>query len=381
MFGSPTAPAQVHVGIIRTSSIGDVVLASACLDMLRHLGAGVQTTWIGKAPALELVKKSYSEVNCVGLDDLGSHKSAEFEAVIDQLKGLDLIVDLQLNIRSRLLCRKLKEQGVATYTCKKNLFERTRMLLSSRFRKRGLPLPYDVLNPRHLQYKVMIDGLLGGLKDFLPVEAFEHLGGLEPKPSLFLGEGKTIIPLLKEMKFGRWLAVAPGAAHATKQAPVPVIMSILEKLLKKHDASFSEDKVGLIFLGSESEQDLAYQIIEQISWPYPVLNLTGKLNLEESSVALRYADTVLTNDSGLAHIAESLGTPVSSMFGPTVEGFGFAPWRSESRAFSVDIGCRPCSKHGKASCRYGDSLCFYKLDTDEIAEHLLSNLSEATDDA
>jgi hypothetical protein len=38
------------------------------------------------------------------------------------------------------------------------------------------------------------------------------------------------------------------------------------------------------------------------------------------------------------------------------------------------VGCRPCSKHGRAPCRYSDKLCFNTLSPDDIAAHLVSLL-------
>jgi hypothetical protein len=65
------------------------------------------------------------------------------------------------------------------------------------------------------------------------------------------------------------------------------------------------------------------------------------------------------------------------LFGPTVEAFGFAPRMRESRAFSLLLGCRPCSKHGKVACRYGDRLCFVGLPEAEVAAHLAQRMGVA----
>ena len=99
----------------------------------------------------------------------------------------------------------------------------------------------------------------------------------------------------------------------------------------------------------------------------PVLNLAGKLTLWESSLAIKESAIILSNDSSLCHIGEAVGTRSAVLFGPTVESFGFAPRHPESQAFSAPLGCRPCSKHGKAECRYGDKLCFSLIPAAEVA--------------
>src|SRR5690606_38416017 len=77
----------------------------------------------------------------------------------------------------------------------------------------------------------------------------------------------------------------------------------------------------------------------------------------------------------LGHIAESVDTPTAILFGPTIESFGFAPRMKKSRAFSASTGCRPCSKHGKVDCRFGDKLCFLSIPAGDVADHLAQLLS------
>jgi heptosyltransferase-2 len=64
------------------------------------------------------------------------------------------------------------------------------------------------------------------------------------------------------------------------------------------------------------------------------------------------------------HLAEAAGVPVLAFFGPTVRGFGFAPWRRESRVLEREMPCRPCSLHGRKPCRKG-GLCLNDISPEE----------------
>jgi ADP-heptose:LPS heptosyltransferase len=96
----------------------------------------------------------------------------------------------------------------------------------------------------------------------------------------------------------------------------------------------------------------------------------GKLTLPETGYALSFAKATISNDSGLAHLSESVNTPVAVLFGPTVEAFGFAPRMKQSKSFSSDLGCRPCSKHGQIACRFKDQRCFHDVSVDKVVEHI-----------
>ena len=122
----------------------------------------------------------------------------------------------------------------------------------------------------------------------------------------------------------------------------------------------------------EIDQKTAEILIDRLDWQGLVLNLCGKLSLWESAMAVESTACVLTSDSSMSHIGEALNVPACVLFGPTVEGFGFSPHLPDSRAFSVGIGCRPCSLHGKKPCRYQDRLCFDQISEQSVAEHMIT---------
>jgi len=366
---------ELRIAIYRASSLGDVVLASACLDLLAQLSIPMQITWIGRGAALELLAKSWPDLRTVTID-----KGAglpELGRVVSELQSTHLFIDLQNNLRSQWLARNLKTlHRVPYFVADKAQLARNRLLFEARVRGRRRPLPERAQLAATFQFNMMADTLRKALRFQLPLELRNGLDNLNCRPRLPIPTGFDP-PWRKELRFGSWLAVAPGAAHATKQAPLESLIGVLDTVRSRARLSdgMKASPLGLIFLGDNKDRQFARQILDGLAWDGPVLNLAGKLSLWESAVALSEARCLLSNDSSLSHIAEAVDTPAAVLFGPTVEAFGFAPRMPGSRAFSSPIGCRPCSKHGKVSCRFGDKLCFASLPLAPVAEHLLRLLA------
>ena len=372
---SSSAP-LLRLAIYRASSLGDVVLATACLDLLSHLQMPTEITWVGRGPALEVVASSWSNVRPLTVNRTDS--VMELQRTIEQLRYSHLFIDLQCNLRSGWLARNLKTlYGVPFFSAQKAQLARSRLLVEARVRGRRRPLPDASRRPARLQYNIMCDALKLGLQHHLPIEMLDGINDVVVRPRLPIPADYER-PWRKELRFGSWLGVAPGAAHLTKQAPLLTMQGILDYVLATNERSggLGRGPLGLVFYGDENDRQTARQLLDQLRWEGPVLNLAGRLSLWETAVALSETTCLLANDSSLGHIAEAVDTPTAILFGPTIESFGFAPRMQQSRAFSTLLGCRPCSKHGKTDCRYEDKLCFAGLGLEDIGAHLIGLLRQ-----
>jgi ADP-heptose:LPS heptosyltransferase len=70
-----------------------------------------------------------------------------------------------------------------------------------------------------------------------------------------------------------------------------------------------------VLIGGEDEVDLCAQIEKEVG--SGVLNLAGKLALTETAAILKSCQVVISGDTGPAHIAVAVGTPVIGLHGPT----------------------------------------------------------------
>ncbi|NIR58596.1 MAG: glycosyltransferase family 9 protein, partial [Gammaproteobacteria bacterium] len=53
--------------------------------------------------------------------------------------------------------------------------------------------------------------------------------------------------------------------------------------------------------------------------------LTGRTGLAELTALLARVTALVVNDSGPAHVAAAVGTPVVTVFGPTAPAYGYTP--------------------------------------------------------
>lgn len=371
-----------RVVIYRTSSIGDVILALANLDALARSPRPFAVTWIGRDPALSLVPMAHTHIRVLVAPK--DQSIGDMTALIGKIKDAHLLIDLQCNLRSRMLLNSAaRTYSIPLFSADKSSFARSRLVLEARLRGRRKSLPTKVMKASQPQYKMMLQPLQEGL-DYLahrqqwpqPVPCLDAVPRL-PKLTFTASSAWH-----KELAFSRWLAVVPGASYPTKQAPADLFTQILAGIqAKRKDVTLLSDKpsspLGLLFLGDETDRRIALDIEKAVSWDGPVLNLAGRLTLWESVQALSAADCLLSNDSAMTHISEALATPVAVLFGPTVEAFGFAPRLPGSKAFSAPIGCRPCSKHGKTDCRFGDKQCFSRIPKSAVIDFIVLRLAEA----
>jgi ADP-heptose:LPS heptosyltransferase len=106
----------------------------------------------------------------------------------------------------------------------------------------------------------------------------------------------------------------------------------------------------------------------------PVANLNADL--------IRKSKLVISNDTGLMHIAAAFKKPVISLWGNTVPSFGMYPYYgtllTDVQLFDIlqtkKLWCRPCSKIGYDTCPLGHFNCMEKISSQELLERVIKRL-------
>jgi len=160
-----------------------------------------------------------------------------------------------------------------------------------------------------------------------------------------------------------YIAFSIGGKHNTKIFPEDKIISVCNSIDKP-----------IILLGGVEDKDRADRIISQCG--SNVINGCGKYTINQSASVVRQSAKVITNDTGLMHIAAAFRKPVISLWGNTVPAFGMYPYLPDefselSAIFEIkNLPCRPCSKLGYNRCPKHHFRCMNDQDVDLILRTL-----------
>jgi heptosyltransferase-2 len=188
----------------------------------------------------------------------------------------------------------------------------------------------------------------------------------ELQPSLFPADSERseVDALLAANGVGeheRLIVLAPGSVWATKRWPFyPALAQELS----------AEGRI--IVVGGAEDAPLADEITASVP---DGVSATGKLSLLASAELIGRAAVIVTNDSAPQHLASAMGTPTVAIFGPTVPDFGFGPLAPRSTIMGRDdLPCRPCDRHGPATCPLGHHDCMRTLGVEQVASAVRAHL-------
>lgn len=205
-------------------------------------------------------------------------------------------------------------------------------------------------------------------KERLPlmVQRFEHLGrpATDEKPPPCRTPGLTAHPAkeaLSRLGLNRsqspLLALCPGAEYgAAKRWPASHYAEV----------AINRIKAGwdVWLFGSENDRPVTGEIQNQTNGK--CVDLAGATSLGDAIDLIQLADGVVSNDSGLMHIAAALGRPLIALFGPTSSEHT-PPLGERSWVFTTEQKCRPCFKR---ECPLTHQACLSELDPGRVIDKL-----------
>ncbi len=151
------------------------------------------------------------------------------------------------------------------------------------------------------------------------------------------------------------LALCPGAEFGpAKRWP------------EEHYAEVAKTKLkagwGVWILGSAKDTPVAEKIMQLTE--HRCVNLTGSTSLIEAVDLLSLASAVVSNDSGLMHIAAALEKPLVAVYGPTSATFT-PPLHAEAKVLSLALACQPCFQR---TCPLKHQRCMTDLKPEQVLQ-------------
>ncbi len=163
------------------------------------------------------------------------------------------------------------------------------------------------------------------------------------------------LPRLKERKndtaarfgiSGPYTVLCPGAEYGPAKR-WPYFRELASRLERQ-----------LVLLGSATDQEQAQGI--------PGRNLVGQTTLDEAIDLIAGAETVVSNDSGLMHVAAATGTRQVALFGSS-SPLHTPPASPLARVLWLKIECSPCYQR---TCPLGHFKCMNDLRVERVLEEI-----------
>ncbi len=167
------------------------------------------------------------------------------------------------------------------------------------------------------------------------------------------------------------VGIAPGSAWATKRWTVDGFAAVMQ-------AVHAQIAAVPILLGAKGDMEMAAAV--QAAAGGIGVNLVGQTSLPVLVAAIDQCRVMITNDSAPLHIAVARDTPVVALFGPTTPGMGFGPFGEQSRVIERQLACRPCSRHGGATCPLRTHACMREITPKSVLEAVHNFLGHSGSD-
>jgi ADP-heptose:LPS heptosyltransferase len=323
--------------VIRFSSIGDIVLTTPVIRCLKKQVPNCTIHFITKQSMKDVMKANpyIDKFHTLGDDEHALIEELKNEIAGDE-KDTVAIIDLHNNIRTLRIKRALV--GIKAHSFRKLNIQKW---LYTNLRINNMPNIHIV--DRYMEtlqaYNVHNDG--AGLDYFIPELDYVKTEDIPAAHSL------------------GYIGIVVGASYATKKLPIEKLKELVQLI-----------EYPIMLLGGPEDRAMA-QEVAQID-TIRIYNACGKFNINESADLVRRAKVIISNDTGLMHMAAAFKKKIISLWGATVPIFGMAPYQTEHVNMHAKLRCQPCSKLGSDSCPKKHFKCMNTLPMQQIATQAMA---------
>jgi heptosyltransferase II len=189
------------------------------------------------------------------------------------------------------------------------------------------------------------------------------------RPQLALNDAEVQSTLTElGLQRGNYLVFSPGAEFGSaKRWPVQHFVDLALKL-----------EFPVVLLGSAKEFELCEAITSAANakLPHKCLNLAGKTTLAGAFHVISATKCIVSNDSGLMHVAAALGVPQVAIFGsssplhtPPLNPVAKVIWLKNNTNYLPVLDCSPCFAR---ECQFGHTRCLRDISVNDVLEKIRS---------
>jgi len=342
----------LRILLLRTSSIGDVLMTTPAFDALRRSFPAAHIAWMIDQESREILD-GVEGVDEVLVNPLPNGRHFKFRRDFRRTPQLwrearrfrhellarkfDVAIDLQGLFRTAIWCKLSgAPMRIGLSDNKKEMNER---FVTHRV---------DPLGPHTVERLAAPAKFLGADVSDLKFRYRVPEAGREYADSFF-----TQYAIRNTEKV---IAVNPGASWRINRWP-PDKLGEAANLLRQKLAA------RILLIGGRDDMDLADEVASHLD--SPPLNVTGRTTLTQLAGLLERCAVLITGDTGPMHLATAVGTPVVALFGPS-DARVSGPYSKNSVVIETALPCRPCWRKPVA-CE-GRIDCMTALTPEQVAQ-------------
>jgi lipopolysaccharide heptosyltransferase II len=219
---------------------------------------------------------------------------------------------------------------------------------------------YGLLNDLRILDKLALPMMVQRYVSLAYPSSQSHVAPSYPAPLMIAKKSISIlIPQLESNQ--KRLILCPGAEFGpAKQWPAKSYAEVATQLLKQD--------WQVLILGSQADKKTAYEITSHIppQKQNALYNLCGQTELQNAIDLIATADYVISNDSGLMHIAAALHKPLVAIYGPTSPDFT-PPLADNAHIVQLDVDCGPCFQR---TCPENHHRCMQDIKSQRVIDQI-----------
>jgi len=172
------------------------------------------------------------------------------------------------------------------------------------------------------------------------------------------------------LQAGSYFVLVPGAEYGpAKRWPAAHFATLAQQLVVRH-------QLPVLLLGSAKDADVCAQIASSVNAVHPgtCRDLAGRTGLEQAIALIAQARAMVSNDSGLMHVAAALNVPQVAIFGsssplhtPPLSPLAQVVWLKNDANYQPPLDCAPCFER---NCPLGHTRCLGDISAEMILARL-----------
>ena len=336
----------------------------------------IAPNWIGDAvmtqPLLAALKKQYPESN---IDVLAStwvapiyRACSEVNQVIEaKFEHKQLQWSLRKQLAQELAVKKYQACFVLPNSFKSALIPWLANIpfrLGYRGELRFGLINLSLDNPSKVNRPPMVEHYLALSQLLNEEQSASTLNSLVPKLNVAATAKQSVLAKLMSANIEptNIYVMCPGAEYGpSKRWPTSHFAALAQRLIA------NDPNTRIILLGSKGDHALAQEIISQAKQHAHIHNWCGETSLDEAIALIGICKALVSNDSGLMHIAAALKTPQVAIFGSS-DPAHTPPLSDKAKVIWLNLPCSPCHKR---ECPLGHLKCL----NDILPEQVFATLS------